>query len=128
MRSAVVDAVVIGSGAGAGVAAGELRRRGMDVLVLEKGPEYSRAQYVHDEIAICRRDFFVPPPWRDPHVVVRDGAIERSTMGYTAVCVGGGTVHMAGYFYRMLPDDFRLRSRFGIGFDWPFPYGELEPY
>jgi len=29
---------------------------------------------------------------------------------------------------RMLPDDFRLRSRFGVGADWPVQYDELEPY
>ena len=29
---------------------------------------------------------------------------------------------------RMLPDDFRLRSRFGVGVDWPVGYDELEPY
>lgn len=29
---------------------------------------------------------------------------------------------------RMLPDDFRLRSRFGVGADWPLAYDELEPY
>jgi choline dehydrogenase-like flavoprotein len=28
----------------------------------------------------------------------------------------------------MLPDDFRLRSKFGIGVDWPVQYEELEPY
>lgn len=29
---------------------------------------------------------------------------------------------------RMLPEDFELRSRFGVGADWPLGYEELEPY
>jgi len=29
---------------------------------------------------------------------------------------------------RMLPDDFRLRSKFGVGVDWPVQYEELESY
>jgi choline dehydrogenase-like flavoprotein len=29
---------------------------------------------------------------------------------------------------RMLPEDFRLQSTFGVGRDWPVSYDELEPY
>ncbi len=106
-----------------------LSRGGMRVLVLEKGPWYKEKDFVHDEIATVRRDFFTPSPERDPHML--DG--ERTSMGWISSCVGGGTVHMAGYFYRLHPDDFRMKSRFGphAGIsleDWPYSYGELEPY
>jgi choline dehydrogenase-like flavoprotein len=47
--------------------------------------------------------------------------------------VGGGTVHMSGFFFRMREDDFRLRSRFGEVpgarvADWPFALADLEPH
>jgi len=29
---------------------------------------------------------------------------------------------------RMMPNDFRLRSKYGVGRDWPLGYEELEPY
>lgn len=29
---------------------------------------------------------------------------------------------------RMLPEDFELRSRYGVGVDWPVTYDALEPY
>ena len=28
----------------------------------------------------------------------------------------------------MLPEDFELRSRYGVGRDWPLDYADLEPY
>ena len=33
--------------------------------------------------------------------------------------VGGTTWHWLGTTLRLVPDDFRLRSRFGLGVDWP---------
>ena len=42
--------------------------------------------------------------------------------------VGGTTLHWFGHCLRMLPSDFRLRSRYGAGVDWPISYDDLEPY
>jgi choline dehydrogenase-like flavoprotein len=41
---------------------------------------------------------------------------------------GGGSNCWYACTPRMTPDDFRLRSRFGVGDDWPLTYDELEPY
>ncbi len=41
---------------------------------------------------------------------------------------GGGSNCWYACTPRMLPDDFVLRSRFGVGVDWPVSYEELEPY
>lgn len=41
---------------------------------------------------------------------------------------GGGSNCWYACAPRMQPDDFRLRSRFGVGADWPVGYDELEPY
>jgi choline dehydrogenase-like flavoprotein len=114
------DACIIGSGAGGGAAAWALARAGLRVLVLERGPHYREKDFFHDELAVCRRDFFVPDPVHDPHMVARDGgAVERSTDGWISCCVGGGTVHMSGYFFRMHREDFR---------GWPIRFEELEPF
>ena len=42
--------------------------------------------------------------------------------------VGGTTWHWAAATWRFLPNDFRLRSLYGVGRDWPIGYDELEPY
>ena len=131
------DVVIIGSGAGGGPLALALSRAGCKVLVLEKGPLYSRGDYCHDEILASEQSgFFIPRASQDPHVVVMHGPEgplepETSNLGWIGSCVGGGTVRMGGYLFRLHPDELRLRSLYGdyeLIEDWPFSYNELEPY
>ncbi|MBI3186031.1 MAG: GMC family oxidoreductase [Myxococcales bacterium] len=130
-----VDVCIVGSGAGGAPMALELGRAGFKVVVLEKGPHYRKEDFVHDEILNSRRNFFQPLPWEEPHLLRRGatGKYERSNSAWTANCVGGGTVHMSGYFYRLKPVDFRLRSELGAVpganlADWPIRYEELAPF
>lgn len=135
MKSEAFDAVIVGSGAGGAPVAYEMARAGARVLVLEKGPRYGPHDFLRDEIHTCRRDFWVPYPDDDPHVVVdHPGARPQTThRGWIAQCVGGGTVHMSGFFFRFHPIDFELRSRAPdlrdtTLIDWPFGYETLAPY
>ena len=129
------DAVVVGSGAGGGPVAYTLAKAGLRVLVLEKGPRYRAQDFLHDEIASCRRDFFIPYPDDDPHTLRRrpDAPAARTNAAWTSRCVGGGTVHMSGFFFRLHPEDFRPISTFGTipgstAIDWPIAYEDLAPY
>ncbi|MCA6065917.1 GMC family oxidoreductase [Chryseobacterium sp. RG1] len=46
-----------------------------------------------------------------------------------AIRVGGGTtLHWLGTTPRMLPNDFHLKEKYGIGMDWPITYDILKPY
>jgi choline dehydrogenase-like flavoprotein len=130
-----VDICIIGSGAGGGPLALVLGRAGFKVLVLEKGRFYKKEDFVHDEILNSRRNFFMPFPWEEPHLYRTNthDKYEKSNAAWTANCVGGGTVHMSGYFYRMKPVDFRLRSELGPIpganlVDWPITYEDLSPF
>jgi choline dehydrogenase-like flavoprotein len=91
----VHDALIVGSGAGGGAVAWRLAAAGWRVLVLEKGPRYSRADYEH-ETGLQPGDF-IPAVEVDPHTVVtpRTTAPVRTNLGWIATCVGGGTVHIA---------------------------------
>ncbi len=42
--------------------------------------------------------------------------------------VGGTTLHWLGTCLRMCPNDFKLKSTYGQGVDWPMSYEELMPY
>lgn len=135
MAKDAVDVVIVGSGAGGAPMALELGRAGFKVVVLEKGPWYKQEEFVHDEILNSRRNFFMPLPWDEPHLWRGgpDKPFSRTNEAWTANCVGGGTVHMSGYFYRLKPIDFRLKSELGAIkganiADWPISYDELEPF
>ena len=129
-----VDVCIIGSGAGGAPLALELGRAGFKVVVLEKGAWYQQTDFVHDEIMNSRRNFFMPLPWDEPHLWRAEGQpYARTNEAWTANCVGGGTVHMSGYFYRLKPVDFRMKSELGAPkgsnvVDWPITYKDLAPY
>lgn len=134
-----VDLVVIGSGAGGGALALGAAEAGLSVLVLEKGPRFSRDDYSHGPDGLAPGDF-VPRLDGDPHTVVtrRTAQPLLTDLGWIATCVGGGTVHMGGYFYRFHAQDFRMASLFGAAAeasddelelaDWPLGYEHLEPW
>lgn len=41
---------------------------------------------------------------------------------------GGSSNSWTGCTPRLMPNDFRLRSAYGVGSDWPISYDELEPF
>ena len=138
------DVVIAGAGVNEGLIATHLTRAGFRVLVLEAGPAtawsfdgYSR-HLGHSYAATSKGPESAWPPAVGAPQPDRAGI--RSGTGYFAQngpdkfdsssprAQGGSTPHWLGVCLRMLPEDFELRSRFGIGHDWPIGYADLEPY
>ncbi len=130
-----VDVVVIGSGAGGAPVAAVLAEAGARVVILEKGPYYTSKDFVHDEVKCCRRDFWIPYMHEEAHTrrETEKQAAKRTNLGWTSRCVGGATVHMSGFFYRLKESDFRLATMTG-GIknadlaDWPISLEDMLPY
>src|SRR2546427_4143682 len=131
------DVLIVGSGAGGGIAAYVLAKAGARVCVLEKGPWLNGANYGDDELRFGDRRFFDQDPLIEPRTFrnrPEDG--EHLYVGKVlgiSRCVGGGTVHYGAVSFRFRPEDFRARSYWGSlegadVVDWPFPYEELRPY
>jgi long-chain-alcohol oxidase len=77
------DAVVIGSGAGGGVAAGELAAAGKEVIVLEEGGYYNEADFDQLELSMMRKLYY-----QGGFAATSDAAIALVAGG----CLGGGTL------------------------------------
>ncbi len=138
----MVDVCIIGSGAGGAPIAYELANAGFSVVVLEKGENYTEADFNKDELAVSRRDMFTPPLNEQKHIIKEykadgtftryDGA-ESGWNFWNGSMVGGSSNLMSGYFHRLKPNDFRLKSIYGEiedanVVDWPISYEDLEPY
>jgi choline dehydrogenase-like flavoprotein len=138
----VYDICIVGSGAGCGPVASELAHAGKKVLVLEKGPHYTKEDFFKDELAVCRRNIYTPPRDEQQHVIETQNAkgewksVESKNSDWNfwnGSMVGGSSNLMSGYFLRLKPNDFRLKSVYGPidganVQDWVISYDELEPY
>jgi choline dehydrogenase-like flavoprotein len=117
-----VDIVIVGAGAGGSTLAQRLARRGWKVVVLEVGPFWDPDEdWVSDEAGAHRLY------WTEQRVIGGQDPVElgKNNSGHG---VGGSMNHYAGYCPRFHPSDFEVRTRDGVGQDWPISYLDLKPH
>jgi choline dehydrogenase-like flavoprotein len=115
-----VDLLVVGAGAGGITLAQRLARKGWRVVILEKGPFWDPDRdWVSDEAG--SHGLY----WTDKRIVGGADPIEMGKNN-SGVGVGGSMTHFAGYAPRLHPSDFHVRTRDGVGADWPISYEELR--
>ncbi|MEL7834488.1 GMC family oxidoreductase [Fodinibius sp. Rm-B-1B1-1] len=134
------DVCIVGSGAGGGMAAHELTKAGANVLMLEAGGWFDSEDFA-----------MFNWPYESPR---RGGPTRRQPFGEFDACfggwdiegepytttegtefdwfrgrmLGGRTNHWGRISLRFGPDDFRARSKDGMGDDWPISYQDVKPY
>jgi choline dehydrogenase-like flavoprotein len=131
------DVVVIGSGVAGALVAHQMALAGKWVILLEAGSRVPRWQTVerfrnqpnkYDNNQCYPSTPAAPHPEYDPpnHYLIQKGPdlFEQQFLRM----VGGTTWHWAAAAWRFLPNDFKLKSLFGVGRDWPIQYDDLEPY
>ncbi|MEZ5501019.1 MAG: GMC family oxidoreductase [Steroidobacteraceae bacterium] len=116
-----VDAVIVGSGAAGSVMAARLATGGKQVIVLEAGPERRNADLVSSTLWARRLKWHGDP-------VTESGDHPVAYVLNSGYGTGGAALHHYAVWPRLHPDDFRLRSRFDAGNDWPITYDDLRPH
>jgi choline dehydrogenase-like flavoprotein len=117
------DVVVVGSGAGGGVVAGELAGRGRDVLLLEAGPHLRAADFTRWE-AKAAHDLF----WPLRFAPLPDGELVTFLAGR---CVGGTTTINTKVAFRAHERDvakWHPASGLTNADGEPFSASDLDPY
>ncbi|MHC1479630.1 GMC family oxidoreductase [Frateuria aurantia] len=137
------DVVIVGSGIVGGLIADQMAAAGHSVLILEAGLRIQRDQAVEnwrnmpfenrlhsDFQGLYPQSQFAPAPLYFPennYVGLSGPNGSAFKQGYLRT-VGGTTWHWAASCWRHLPVDFRMKSTYGVGRDWPMSYEEFEPY
>jgi choline dehydrogenase-like flavoprotein len=138
------DAVIVGSGPGGGTAARVLSAAGARVLLVERARPLADADLSGDHIHGKRMAIACPtagPGAGHPRVVeepdgsvwTADGVGSGYAWGLNAMCLGGGTRLWQGMAWRLLQEDFRMASLYGVPAgsslaDWPVTYEEMAPF
>jgi choline dehydrogenase-like flavoprotein len=135
------DVVIVGSGAGGGMASYILSKAGLKVCLIEAGPMYDPAKNVTQ----------LKGPWESPrrgastklrpfgdfdacyHGWEIEGEPYTHTQGtqwdwWRARMIGGRTNHWGRISLRFGPKDFKRKSIDGLGDDWPIGYEDIKPY
>ena len=117
------DVCIIGSGISAAMVAEKLaEERKASIVVVEAGDESDR---LAQRPALRRRFLdYGESPWTNDHV---DGC-DVTGIQSRSMQVGGLAMHWGGVTPRFSPEDFRQRSLYGVGTDWPISYEELDPW
>jgi choline dehydrogenase-like flavoprotein len=136
------DVVIVGSGAGGGMATKVLADAGLKVAVVEAGPFFDPANPEQQ----------TQLKW--PHESPRRGASNRRPFGdfdtayggweiegepythsgdtkfdwFRSRMLGGRTNHWGRISLRFGPRDFKGKDRDGLGENWPIGYDDLKPY
>jgi len=137
------DVVIVGSGAGGGMATKILAEAGLSVAVVEAGPFFDPAnpeqqtqlKWPHQSprrgASTSQRHFgemdMAYGGWQldgEPYNHVGDTKFDwfRSRM------LGGRTNHWGRISLRFGPRDFKSKDRDGIGENWPIGYENIKPY
>ena len=130
------DLVVVGAGVAGLLVAWKAAQAGASVLVLEAGPPFNRAESLHNyrsAVAKTPESPYPAAPYApQPSVIALDEYYvftgpEQFKSNYIRR-VGGTTLHWLGTAMRFLPEDFQLKTLYGVAEDWPVTYDELEPW
>jgi choline dehydrogenase-like flavoprotein len=136
------DVIIVGSGAGGGMATKVLSDAGLSVAVVEAGPYYDPAN--PEQMTQLKPAFHSPR--RGAGTTRFFGDYDQAYGGwdidgepysqknetdfrwFRSRMLGGRTNHWGRISLRFGPDDFKKKSIDGLGENWPISYDDIRPY
>lgn len=142
------DVVIVGSGVVGSMMAWRLSQYGIAVAIIEAGAEVDKTEAINRYRNSPDKGANSPyqmMPWapvpddEDPlsyysqPLLPKCGCPQKPEEqikfeGFFMRLVGGTSWHWTGHAERMFPNDFRMKTVYQRGKDWPISYDEIEPY
>ncbi|HVZ50131.1 MAG TPA: GMC family oxidoreductase [Gemmatimonadaceae bacterium] len=135
------DVCIVGSGAGGGTAAYALTQAGVNVVMLEAGGWWDNTKdskmFAWNYSTPRRGSATKERPFGEFDACIGgwdiDGEPYTKAEGtrfdwWRARMLGGRTNHWGRISLRFGPDDFKSKSKDGLGDDWPISYDDIAPY
>ena len=120
---------IVGSGIAGVTIAYLLANKGYDVEIFEKGPDYPYPhlpQFRERVLYQYANPIYQLP--KDLQDLVLSGNYPGNPDEERYLGLGGSATHWGAIALRIPPQDFKTRSLYGYGQDWPLSYDDLEPY
>jgi len=138
----VYDVIIVGSGAGGGMAAKQLADAGFNIAIVEAGPFFDPADpktmtQLKWPYESPRRGAGTDRPFGEWDMAYGGWEIEGEPYTheegtkfnwFRSHMLGGRTNHWGRISLRFGPKDFKGKTRDGHGEDWPIGYDDVKPY
>ncbi|MDH5172487.1 MAG: GMC family oxidoreductase [Gammaproteobacteria bacterium] len=115
------DVVIVGSGAAGSVIAAQAARAGKRTLLLEAGPARQLSDLASSQLWARKLKWAGAPVGEEGNL--RIGHVFNAGWGS-----GGSALHHYAVWPRLHENDFKVKSQYGRGMDWPLEYRDLRPY
>ncbi|PHQ62329.1 MAG: GMC family oxidoreductase [Maribacter sp.] len=140
--SEIYDVIIVGSGAGGGMATKQLADAGLNVAVVEAGPFFDPA----DTKTMTQLKWPYESPRRGAGTTRAFGEFDAAYGGweiegepythtegtefhwFRSHMLGGRTNHWGRISLRFGPKDFKHKDVDGLGENWPITYDDVKPY
>jgi choline dehydrogenase-like flavoprotein len=132
-ESVQADVVIVGSGVAGALMAATLAASGVKVLILEAGPRIDRGdgleRFQKSRLKTTLSAYPIVPHAPSPDTDrLGDYYVQSGPTVFEGLylrAVGGSTWHWGGNASRLHPNDFRMRSQYGVALDWPIEYAAM---
>jgi len=143
------DIVIVGAGVVGSIMAWKLSQKGLNVAILDAGAKVDKVNAIQrykNDLSKEANSPYQMMPWApvpddddplsyyvQPKLPTKPNAPQQPKKqiafdGFFMRLVGGTSWHWTGHAERLFPNDFQMKTKYGVGKDWPISYDDIEPF